>query len=133
MPRRILFLIAACLLPACAPPMPPGQLGFSDSKRVVIAGENVRQEIAAYYQKEYDALVWFTPYRGSVANAADNLWESGLGPSRAMWGLINELNSINGSIGRWQIIVPKIAEKYFLKALKNMKTNALAKARGMVI
>ena len=131
---KALFLGIIILGAGCAPaPFNGGHLGFSDSRRVVIVGENVQASLAEYYQREYDCPVWFTPFEGKVANATNNLLESGLGPSRAIRALIKELYSINYTVGRWEIIVPKIAEKYFLKALKNMQTSSLGKARGMVV
>lgn len=131
-----IFLILALLfLPACGSTTAyKGQLGYSEERRVIIVGENVRAEIARYYQKKYDGLVWFTPATmGTAANAANNLLESGVGASRAMRALIGELRSINYTVRRWQIIVPGLAEKYFYHALKNMETGALAKARGTVV
>ena len=89
--------------------------------------------IAAYYQKEYQSPVWFTAYKGKIANAADNLFQSGLGSSVAMRGLIKELNSLNYTVGRWEIIIPKIAEGYFLATLKVMAKDQLSKSRGMVV
>ena len=50
-----------------------------------------------------------------------------------MKSLINELKSINYTVGRWEIIVPKIAEGYFLGTLKNMNKSVIAKARGTVV
>ena len=128
------LLLCVLLGGGCAPAVKSqGQLGYSDARRVVIVGENVDSAIAVYYQRKYDALVWFTPFEGKIANAANNLLEAGLGPSRAMQALMTELKSINYTVGRWEIIVPKIAEKYFLHALKNMETSSLAKARGEVV
>lgn len=125
---------AAAVLTSCSSEyVPSGKLGFNDSRRVVIVGENVRPDIAMFYQREYAAPVWYTPYKGSVAHVADNLLESGLAPSHPMRSLINELKSINYTIGRWEIIIPKVGEKYFYKTLKNMQSGALSKARGMVI
>lgn len=121
-------------LSACAGPLPTkGTLGYSEERKVVIVGENVDKAIAAYYQKKYDALVWFTSYQGEVGNFANNVVESGLGPSKPMRALINQLLSINQTIGRWEIYIPKIAEKYFLITLKHMERGSLAKARGAII
>ena len=50
-----------------------------------------------------------------------------------MRSLINELESVNYTMGRWEIIVPRIGEGYFLATLKNMETGALSKARGNVV
>ncbi len=129
-----IFVLTALTLAGCAqPPMTTGTLGYEDKRRVIVVGENIRPEIAVYYQKKYDALVWFTPYEGAIANKANNFFQSGLGPSVAMRSLIRELESINQTFGRWEIIVPKIAEGYFLSALKNMPDKKLAKARGLVV
>ena len=132
---RLFFISVLALLSSCdpCPSVPPGALGYSESRRLVVAGENVKPEIAAYYGKEYQGQVWSTPYRGRVANATDNLLESGIGPSRSMRSLVGELQSINHTFGRWEIIVPKMGEKYFFNTLKNMRTSSLAKARGMVV
>lgn len=134
--RRPIFLTCALFfLASCGPgpSVPKGRLGYSEFRRLVVAGENVKPEIAAYYKKEYQAVVWYTPYRGRVANATDNFFESGIGPSRSMRALVGELQSINHTVGRWEIIVPKIGEKYFFNTLKSMKTSSIAKARGMVV
>jgi hypothetical protein len=129
------FLIVGILfLSACASAIPKDSLlGYSESRRLVIVGENVDLAIAQYYQREYNCQVWFTPFQGKVSNAANNFMESGFGPSHAMRALIGELKSINYTVGRWEIIVPKIAEKYFLKTLKHMPASSVAKARGMVV
>jgi len=106
-----------------------GNLGYGQDRRVVIVGEKVSQDIAVYYQRRYDALVWFTPTQGVVKDSAQVILK-GLGPSQAMRSLINELTSINYSVGHWEIIVPGIAEGYFLATLKDMPTGSLANARG---
>ncbi len=132
--RHIVLVVFLFFCAACASTLPgEGRLGSVDDRRVVIVGENIREEIALYYEKKYDALVWFTPFKGHMANTADNLLASGVGSSVARRALIKELKSINNTIGRWEIIIPKIAEKYFLNALKNMKTASLSKARGAVV
>ncbi len=125
----LLFVLVGC----AAPPETTGSLGYENSRRVVIVGENVDPNLAVYYEKKYDALVWFTPYKGRLVKNTDNFFQSGLGPSVAMRSLIRELESINYSLGEWQIIIPKIAEDYFLAALKNMKDHSLSKARGLVV
>jgi hypothetical protein len=125
----------ALFLSGCvtAPPSTTGSLGFEDSRRVVIVGENVNPHIAGYYQKKYDALVWFTPYQGKFVNKATNFLQNGFGSSVALKSLINELKSINHTVGKWEIIVPGIAENYFLVALKKMEDHSLSKARGIVV
>lgn len=110
-----------------------GSLGYSNQHRVLIVGENVEPSIAEYYQKKYDILVWFTPYRGDMKNFTNNLWESGIGPSVPIRSLIVELKSINHTMGKWQIYVPRIAEKYFIRTLKHMGSGSLSKARGAVV
>ncbi len=109
-----------------------GNLGYSQERRVVIVGEKVSQDIALYYQRRYDAMVWFTPTQGMVEDSTKVILK-GLGPSQAMKSLINELKSIDYSLGRWEIIVPKIGEGYFLATLKDMETGALAQARGDIV
>jgi len=109
-----------------------GNLGYSQDRRVVIVGEKVPQDIAVYYQRRYDAMVWFTPTQGIVKDSAQVILK-GLGPSQAMRSLINELKSINYTLGRWEIIVPKIGEGYFLATLKDMETGSLAQARGDIV
>ena len=133
--KPIGFLLTLILLVAgCAkPPETTGSLGYEDIRRVIIIGENVDPNIAGYYQKKYDALVWFTPYEGQFVNKANNFLQSGLGPSVAMRSLIKELKSINYSVGQWEILVPGMAENYFLTTLKNMEDHCLSKSRGMVI
>ena len=109
-----------------------GDLGYSQDRRVVIVGENVAQDIAVYYQRRYDAMVWFTPTQGMVKDSEHEILK-GFGPSVAMRSLINELKSINYSVGRWEIIVPKVGEDYFLATLKEMATSSLAQARGNIV
>ena len=133
--KDFIIIFMLLILPACAGPTVPvkGELGFSNKHTVVIVGENVEPSIAEYYQKKYDALVWFTPYKGDVANFTNNVVESGIGPSVPMRALIVQLKSINQTVGRWQICVPKIAENYFISTLKHMENGALSKARGSVV
>ena len=129
-----LILTLILLVTGCTRvPMTTGSLGYEDSRRVIIVGENADPNIAGYYQKKYDALVWFTPYEGQFVNKANNFLQSGLGPSVAMRSLIKELRSINYSVGQWEIFVPGMAENYFLTTLKNMEDRCLSKARGMII
>ena len=109
-----------------------GTLGYAQDRRVVIVGEKVSQDIAVYYQRRYDAMVWYTPSQGLVKDSAHFILK-GIGPSQAMRSLINELPSINYSLGRWEIIVPGIAEDYFLATLKEMPTGSLAHARGNMV
>jgi len=109
-----------------------GNLGTSNDRRVVIVGEKVSAEIALYYQRRYDAMVWFTPTRGMMDDSSEVVLK-GFGPSHAMRTLINELKSINYTVRRWEIIVPKIGEGYFLATLKDMDTGSLAHARGSIV
>jgi hypothetical protein len=109
-----------------------GNLGYSQDRRVVIVGEKVSPDIAEYYQRRYDAKVWYTPTHGMMKDSEQVILK-GFGPSVAMRTLINELKSINYSLGRWEIIVPKIGEGYFLATLKDMETGSLAKARGNIV
>jgi hypothetical protein len=109
-----------------------GNLGYSQDRRVVIVGEKVSPEIAVYYQRRYDAKVWYTPTQGMMKDSEQVILK-GFGPSVAMRTLINELKSINYSLGRWEIIVPRIGEGYFLATLKDMETGSLAQARGNVV
>jgi hypothetical protein len=134
--RNLLLLLAlvSFMSSGCQPaPAFRGQLGFSDARRLVVIGENVRPDIVAFYEKEYSALVWSTPYEGKMSSAATKFVNSVIGPTAAMRSLIAQLKSINDTVGRWEIIVPKIGEKYFLTALKHMHTGGLARARGMVV
>lgn len=109
-----------------------GNLGASNDRRVVIVGEKVSAGIAGYYQRRYDAMVWFTPTRGLIDDSSEVILK-GFGPSHAMRSLINELKSINYTVRRWEIIVPQIGEGYFLATLKNMETGSLAHARGNIV
>jgi hypothetical protein len=128
-----LLVLCPLLLSGCITgPGVSGNLGYSQDRRVVIVGEKVSQDIAVYYQRRYDAMVWFTPTQGFMKDSAQVVLK-GLGPSEAMRSLINELKSINYSLGRWEIIVPKIAEGYFLATLKDMGAGTLAHARGDIV
>ncbi len=109
-----------------------GELGFSQERRIVILGEHVAPDIGQYYQKKYDALVWFTPSQGTFSDTTTKFIK-GVGPSHGMQALIAELKSINYTFGRWEIFIPKIAEGYFLATLKNMPSGSLSKARGTVV
>lgn len=118
----------------CASAIHKGQLGLSDFRRIVIVGENIRPEIARFYAKEYQANIWFTPYKeGAAVHAAYSLLRSGLGATKDQRLLIGELLSLNHTVGRWEIIVPKVAEKYVLDTLKHMSKSSLSKARGMFV
>lgn len=127
------FVLSSLMFAGCiTPPGVTGNLGYSQDRRVVIVGEKVSEDIAVYYQRRYDALVWFTPTQGVIKDSAQVILK-GLGPSVAMRSLINELESINYSLGRWEIIVPKIGEGYFLATLKDMDSGSLAQARGDIV
>jgi len=127
-----LFLTVLFLGGCVANPGVIGTLGYSQDRRVVIVGEKVSPDIAVYYQRRYDAMVWFTPSQG-VLRDSEQVLLKGLGLSEAMQSLINELKSINYTMGRWEIIVPGIAERYFLATLKDMGTGSLAAARGNIV
>jgi hypothetical protein len=128
-----LFAVSFLMFSGCITgPGVSGNLGYSHDRRVVIVGEKVSQEIAVYYQRRYDAKVWYTPTEGMMKDSAQVILK-GLGPSRAMRSLINELESINYTFGRWEIIVPKVGEGYFLATLKDMETGSLAHARGDIV
>jgi len=122
------LMLAGCI----TGPGAAGNLGYSQDRRVVIVGEKVSPEIAVYYQRRYDAKVWYTPTQGMMKDSEQVLLK-GFGPSIAMRTLINELKSIDYSLGRWEIIVPKIGEGYFLATLKDMDTGALAHVRGNIV
>src|SRR5580698_3704077 len=120
-----LFALSSLMLAGCIThPGASGNLGYSQYRRVIIVGEKVSPDIAEYYQRRYDAMVWFTPSEGIVKDAVGVVLK-GIGPSVAMRSLINELKSINYSIGRWEIIVPKIGEGYLFATLKDMETGSL--------
>ena len=128
-----LLMVSSLMLGGCITgPGASGNLGYSQDRRVVIVGEKVSQDIAVYYQRRYDAMVWFTPTQGMLKDSAQVILK-GLGPSRPMRSLINELMSINYTLGRWEIIVPKIAEGYFLATLKDMSAGSLSHARGNIV
>jgi len=122
------FVFAGCI----TGPGVSGNLGYSQDRRVVIVGEKVSEDIAIYYQRRYDAMVWFTPSQGLMKDSEQVILK-GFGPSVAMRSLINELKSINYTMGRWEIIVPGIAEGYFFETLKDMDDGALAHARGNIV
>ena len=122
------FLFSGCV----PPPGARGNLGYSQDRRVVIVGEKVSQDIAVYYQRRYDAMVWFTPSKGMMADSEEVVFR-GIGPSVPMRSLINELKSIDYTVGRWEIIIPGIGEGYFLATLKDMDTASLAHARGNIV
>lgn len=128
----VFFLSSAVFSGCITGPGVSGDLGYSQDRRVVIVGEKVPQDIAVYYQRRYDAMVWFTPTQGVVKDSEQVLLK-GLGPSVAMRSLINELESINYSVGRWEIIVPKIGEAYLLSTMKDMGTGSLSHARGDIV
>jgi len=127
------LVVSLLVLSGCVtPPGVTGNLGYSQDRRVVIVGEKVSEDIAVYYQRRYDAMVWFTPTQGLMKDSAQVILK-GIGPSQAMRSLINELKSINYTLGRWEIIVPKIGEGYFFETLKDMETGSLSHARGNIV
>ena len=128
-----LFILSSLMFSGCVTgPGVSGNLGYSHDRRVVIVGEKISQDIAVYYQRRYDAMVWFTPTQGLMKDSEQVILK-GLGPSPAMRSLINELESINYTLGRWEIIVPGLAEGYFLATLKDMGPGSLAHARGNIV
>ena len=133
--RQVALVAIVLLCVGCSRlPTTQGALGYSEGRRIVIVGEHVDQAIAFYNQKKYRAPVWFTPSEGKLADTANDLIDKvNLAPSAAMLGLINELKSINYTVGRWEIIVPATGEAYFLATLHHMSNGALSKARGMVL
>ena len=127
------FLVTCLLLSGCVTgPGVSGNLGYSQDRRVVIVGEKVTDEIAVYYQRRYDAKVWYTPTQGFLKDS-QQLILKGIGPSVAMRSLINELESINYTLRRWEIIVPGVGQRYFLATLKNMPAGSLSHARGSIV
>jgi hypothetical protein len=128
----VIYLTCLLLCGCMTGPGASGNFGYSQDRRVVIVGEKVSKDIAMYYQRRYQAQVWYTPTQGMMKDSAQVILK-GFGPSRAMRSLINELKSINYSVGRWEIIVPKIGEGYFLGTLKDMPKGSLAHARGKIV
>src|SRR5207244_883700 len=97
--RYFLLVLTSLVLCGCVTgPGASGALGYGQDRRVVIVGEKVSQEIAVYYQRRYDAKVWFTPSQGKVKDTEEVILK-GIGPSVAMRSLINELKSIDYSLG----------------------------------
>ena len=127
------FLVTCFLLSGCVTgPGVSGSLGFSQDRRVVIVGEKVSEDIAVYYQRRYDAKIWYTPSQGGIKDSTEVIFK-GFGPSVAMRSLINELLSINYTMGRWEIIVPGVGQRYFLATLKDMDAGSLSHARGSIV
>jgi len=131
---KIVCLIGILLLSGCAttPSATSGNLGKSQYRNVVILGEHVSAEIAQEYANKYNAMVLYNPGRGFLADKVSNSLQRTIGPSRAMRDMINELKSLNNTEGEWKLIVPELAEKYFLVGLKNMEDGALSHAKATV-
>jgi len=123
-------LISGC---ATTPSPGSGKLAKSGYRNVVILGEHVNPETAQHYANKYNARVLYTPGRGFLADVVSNSLRGTLGPSRAMLDMINELKSINNTEEIWKLIIPPLAERYFLVILRNMDNNAVANARGQII
>lgn len=133
-PKLILVWLIVLLLSGCVttPSSTSGNLGRSQYRNVVILGEHVKSEIAKEYANKYNARVLYTPGRGFLSDAVSSSLRGTLGPSRAMRDIINELKSINNTEGEWILIIPSLAEKYFLVVLRNMEDGALLNANATI-
>lgn len=125
----MMVLLSGC---ATTPSSTSGNLGKSSYRNVVILGEHINRGIAQEYANKYNASVLYTPGRGFLSDTVSNSLRGTLGPSRAMRDLINELKSINNTEGDWTLIIPSLAEKYFLVVLRNMEDGALSNAKATV-
>lgn len=129
--RRIGVGIVGLLMAAgCA--TSSGTLGSRSERTVVILGEHQEKALAHQYAQQYGAIVWYTPRRGALADVVSSSLRATVGPSSAMKSLINELKTLNGTSGAWTIIVPGMAERYFLVTLRNMEDGALAQTSGRI-
>lgn len=135
MKKTIHVLMVSLLVSGCVtiPSPSSGNLGKSGYRNVVILGEHINREIAQDYANKYDARVLYTQGRGFLANTVSNSFRGTLGPSRAMRDIVNELKSINNTEGMWKLIIPPLAEKYFLVTLRNMEDNSILNAHGQVV
>lgn len=129
----LFFVLLGFIIEGCATtPASSGNLGKAQYRTLVILGEHIDTNLVTQYAKKYNAPVYFTPGRGFIANSVSDSLRGTLGPSSAMKGLINDLKSINNTEGEWKLIIPSIAERYFLVTLKNMDDGALSNAKGTV-
>ncbi len=129
--KLIIFISIAALLSGCAttPSSTSGNLGKSQYRNIVILGEHRSDKMASQYANKYNAIVLYNSGRGLLADAVSNSLRSTVGPSRAMRDVINELKSLNNTQGEWKLIIPSLAEKYFLVVLNNIEDGALSSAK----
>ena len=134
MKAKAAALFAMVLLAGCATTPSPtsGALGQSPYRTVVILGEHRDRELAQHYADTYNARVLYTPGHDLIADAVSTSMRGTLGPTRAMRDLIEDLESLNHIGGAWTLIVPSVAERYFLVALRNMADGALSNAHATV-
>jgi hypothetical protein len=125
----IIFLLAGCVTTAKS----GLRIGTTEHRRLIILGEHIPDSTAKDYANKYNSLVYYTPSRGAIADSVSSSLRGTLGPSSAMRSLIEELKSINNTDGFWKLIVPKVAERYFLVTLKNMGDNSISNAKGEII
>lgn len=124
----LVFMISGC----ATVPRSSGNLGSGEYRTLIILGEHIDNNLATQYANKYNAPVYFSPSRGYIANAVSDSLRGTLGPSSAMKGLIKELKSINNTDGEWKLIIPGIAERYFLVTLRNMEDGTLSNVKGIV-
>lgn len=134
--RKILFYILVIFfLSGCATTSSStsGNLGKSHYRNVVILGEHVGfSDIDKQYSEKYNAIVLYTRGRGMFSDGVSKAITGTFGPSKAMRDVINELKSINYTEGEWKLIIPQMAERYFLVTLRNMEDGSLANVNGAI-
>ena len=107
-------------------------IGETSNRRMVVLREHVSVKVADDYAQKYNAIVFYTPPTGMIADLTDNSLRMTIGPTKAMKGLIHQLTSMNHRLGEWEIFVPEFAQNYFLVALRNVEDDALLNAKGTV-
>lgn len=134
MKAKVAVLFAGIVLAGCAttPSATSGTLGQRPYRNVVVLGEHQSRDLAQQYANTYNASVLYTPGRGVIADAVSTSIRGTLGPTRAMRDLIKDLESLNHTEGAWMLIVPSVAERYFLVTLRNMADGALSNAHATV-
>jgi len=127
--KNIIFCLFL-LLGGCATAASQGRLNNVEFRKFVILGEQVSSDTAVLYANKFNAKVFYTPSRGAIAAGVVKGLTGTLGPSSAMKSLMNDFRSMSNTSGEWEIVVPNIAERYVLVALRNMENGAVVNAKG---
>jgi len=131
--KKLLYFMICVQLAGCSIAASEGKIGRSEHSRFIVLGESVAQADAQKYANKYNSAVFFSPNRGFIAGATTKALTATLGPSSFMKGIMNEFRSMSNSSKDWEVVIPEIAERYFLVTLRNMEDDAVTNAYGQIL